>query len=122
MVRIISGKGITFVFSKTSFTLPPIVQPRIAAHMVPDGSSRQTPTERPPLPCADTANTANRKGELLPTTFRIRIDTVRRQGTTLRIQSRADSESIEPTGGHGFSRPLCPFGNSGKKATCCETE
>jgi hypothetical protein len=46
-----------------------------------------------------------------------RLDTVRGQGTVRRIQSSANSESIEPRLELGFSRLLCPFGHSGKKAT-----
>src|SRR5260370_30309713 len=63
----------------------------------------------------------NRKRELLPSTFRIPIDTVGAQGTSERIQSSTDLESIEPKATAGFLPPLCPLGNSGKKATSCET-
>src|SRR6059058_3233764 len=101
MVRIIGGKGITFVVSNSSSTLPPIVQPRIAARVYPDGYLWQTPAERPPC-LARCVIPANRKSELLATTFRIRIDTVRRQATTRRIQSSADFVSIQGRAGRGF--------------------
>jgi len=52
----------------------------------------------------------------------IRIDTVRRQGTTRRIQSSADFLSIERAGEPGFSCLLCPLGNSGKNATGMKPE
>src|SRR5438552_2402347 len=66
-------------------------------------------------------NRMNRRREFLPSTLRIPIDTVGAQGTAGRIQSSADLESIEPKATPGFSPSLCPLGNSGKKATGCET-
>src|ERR1051325_8779266 len=101
MVRIIGGKGITFVVSNSSSTLPPIVQPRIAARMYPkrllvaDASAAS--------PClARYVLQANRKSDFLAPPSPIGIDTVRRKATTRRIQSSADFVSIQGGVGFGF--------------------
>src|SRR3954468_5755716 len=66
IVRIISGKGITFAVSNTSSTLPPIVQPRVAAPYTQTATVADA--NKSVLPClADTVIQANRKSELLPT-------------------------------------------------------
>jgi hypothetical protein len=102
-----------------SDTLPPI-EPRIGGG-APHSCSRSTGTGRAspsaPLPGGKRTEKA-RCYQPLP---EFRIDSVHGQGTPCRIQSSTDSESIEPWPETGFSRPLCPLSNSGKKATGYET-
>src|SRR3954451_6110625 len=114
MVRIISGKGITFAVSNTSSTSPPIVQPASRRACTQVSYSWQTPTKRPPC-LAVTVIPANRKSELLTTTFPIPIDTVRRQRTTRRIQSSADFLSIEGRRRARLLIPVVPFGQQWQK-------
>jgi hypothetical protein len=106
----------TFVVSDT---LPPIV-PRIRREWSPILPTRPT---RPgvPRPAPTRCTQAYRKSVLLPTTSRIQGRYSRWADAPRRIQSSADSESIEPRAEASFSRLLCLFGNSGKKATGYET-
>src|SRR5829696_2869715 len=99
-----------------SDTLPPKSQPAGGGSCPHSPGSPQTAAEPPnsvPRPAAKRTDRAS-CCRLLP---EFRFDTVYRQGTTARLQSTADSESIEPSRMLGFSRAMWCLGNSGKKAT-----
>jgi len=59
----------------------------------------------------------NRKGELVPTTYRFKIDTEREPNSIQRILSGGGFESIEPMAIAWLFKQLWSNGNSGKKAT-----
>ena len=104
-----------------SDTLPPNRTPPEAG-VVPIllALGKRRPSVPNPAPRAAVERTEER--DLLPSYFP-NSGSIQSTGRThgRRVQSSADLVSIEPGAVTGFSRLLCPFGNSGKKATGCET-